>query len=242
MTCFALRPGLDPAALANMFASAGRLQIVDFLRPDCATALLKELAGSRDWRLAFNDGERILDFREADVAAWPPEKKMALARAVTLGGRDRFQYCYETIRLPGKEGGSGSSAPRLLQRFVEFLCSPEIIEFMRQVTGADDITFADTHASRYKPGHFLTTHDDKMDDMGRRAAYVLNLTPRWRPDWGGLLLFYDSRGNVVRGFAPAFNSLNIFKVPQPHSVSWVTPLAAQPRYAVTGWLRAGEPG
>ena len=59
---------------------------------------------------------------------------------------------------------------------------------------------------------------------------------------GGLLLFYDSRGNVVRGYTPGFNMLNIFKVPQPHSVSWVTPLAANPRYAVTGWLRAGKPG
>jgi Rps23 Pro-64 3,4-dihydroxylase Tpa1-like proline 4-hydroxylase len=78
--------------------------------------------------------------------------------------------------------------------------------------------------------------------MGRRAAYVLNLTPEWRPDWGGLLQFYDAMGNVSRAFTPGFNVLNIFRVPQPHSVSWVTPLAAAPRYAVTGWLRAAAPG
>mgnify|MGYP003633283641 CR=1 FL=1 len=241
MMRFALQPELDPAVLAKMFGAAGRLQVTDFLHPDSAAALLKDLAACREWRLAVNQGDRILDFREEDVAAWSAEKRAALDRAVILGGRDRFQYRYETIRLPKEGDPSGSGAPPLLKQFVEFLCSSEIMAFMRQVTGADDIAFADAHASRYKSGHFLTTHDDEMEDMGRRAAYVLNLTPRWRPDWGGLLQFYDSRGNVVRGFTPAFNSLNIFKVPQPHSVSWVTPLAAHPRYAVTGWLRAGEP-
>jgi len=67
---------------------------------------------------------------------------------------------------------------------------------------------------------------------------VLNLTPDWRPDWGGLLQFFDKRGDVFRAFTPRFNVLNLFRVPQPHNVSWVTPLAGAPRYAVTGWMRA----
>jgi len=45
-------------------------------------------------------------------------------------------------------------------------------------------------------------------------------------------------GNVTRAFTPGFNILNLFRVPQPHSVSWVNDLAPSPRYAVTGWLRA----
>ena len=241
MTRFALQPGLDPVALARIFAAAGRLQVVDFLREDCAAALFQELSKNTRWRLAINKGDQILDFRETDVAAWPADKKAAIERAVALGGRHGFQFRYETIRLPQADE-DGEGAPPMLTRFTEFLCSPEMVAFMRTLTGADDIAFADAHASRYRPGHFLTTHDDRMEDMGRRAAYVLNLTPQWRPDWGGLLLFYDSRGNVVRGYTPGFNMLNIFKVPQPHSVSWVTPLAAHPRYAVTGWLRAGKPG
>ena len=90
----------------------------------------------------------------------------------------------------------------------------------------------DGHASRYAPGQFLTTHDDHIEAKSRRAAYVMNLTPRWRPDWGGLLLFYDRLGNVTRGYTPGFNMLNLFAVPQAHAVSWVTPLAAVPRFRV----------
>ena len=235
---FELRQGLDVADLAARFRESGRLQILDFLAADPARKLYDVLAASPDWKLAINKGEEILHFDEAAIAAWPPERQATLNRAVAMGGRYGFQFRYETIRLPKESDNTGSEAIAALQELTHFLSAPEMVAFMRTLTGAADIAFADAHASRYKPGHFLTTHDDKSDTMGRRAAYVLNLTPKWRPDWGGMLLFYDNLGNVIRGFTPGFNTLNIFRVPQAHSVSWVTPLAGQPRYAVTGWLRA----
>ena len=37
---------------------------------------------------------------------------------------------------------------------------------------------------------------------------------------------------------PRFNALNVFAVPQPHSVSIVSPFAVGARYSVTGWLLA----
>ncbi|HWT11475.1 MAG TPA: 2OG-Fe(II) oxygenase family protein [Allosphingosinicella sp.] len=240
MSSFVLKAGLDPEALAEAFARDGRLQIVDFLRHDGALALFRELVASKEWRLAVNRGEAVEDHGEAELAAWPAERRAAFDRAVEEAGRHAFQFRYDTIRLPEYGTGSGQVAPPLLSRFVDFLSSPELVDFMRTVTGSVEIAFADGHASRYRSGHFLTAHDDSQVDMGRRAAYVLNLTPQWRPDWGGILQFYDSRGNVERGFTPAFNVLNVFLVPQPHSVSWVTPLAGAPRYAVTGWLRAGK--
>ena len=238
MSDFLLRPGLDPAALAADFARDTRLQIERFLRHDGAMALLRALAESDEWRLAVNRGEQVEDHDAAELASWTAEQRDALDRAVVSGGRHGFQVRYETIRLPEYGTGAPQTPPPLLRAFVDFLCAPGQIAFMRALTGAADIAFADGHASRYTSGHFLTAHDDLNGPKDRRAAYVLNLTPQWRPDWGGALLFYDERGNIVRGFTPAFNTLNIFRVPQPHSVAWVTPLAGAPRYAVTGWLRA----
>lgn len=242
MSRFVLRPGLDAAAFASEFAREGRLQVVNFLRHDSAIALFRELAASNSWRLALNKGEEVLDHSEAELAAWPAERRAALERAVVEGGRSAFQFRYDTIRLPEYGSGWEEGAAPLLREFSDFLCTPDMVEFMRTLTGAADIGFADAHASRYREGHFLTAHDDLNQGMGRRAAYVLNLSPQWRPDWGGILQFYDERGNVVRGFTPAFNALNIFRVPQSHSVSWVTPLAGAARYAVTGWLRTGARG
>ena len=41
------------------------------------------------------------------------------------------------------------------------MSSPAVIEFMRTLVGDARIDFADAHASRYQPGHFLTAHDDE---------------------------------------------------------------------------------
>jgi SM-20-related protein len=112
-----------------------------------------------------------------------------------------------------------------------------VVDFLRVVTGKKGIDFADAQATAYGPGHFLTAHDDEVAGKQRHAAYVFNLTPVWRVDWGGLLLFHGADGHVSRGFTPSFNALNIFAVPQPHSVSMVAPFAANRRYSVTGWLR-----
>lgn len=228
---FQIETGFDVAALARQFAANGRLQIVNFLTRDSADAFYDQLVRSDGWRLTVNRGEVIHDFDLGEIARWPTERVKLLDTAVESGGRFGFQFRYDVIR-------TGDSAPPLLSKFAEFLSSPDMLEFMRTLTAAPDIAFADAHASRYRSGHFLTTHDDAVDSMGRRSAYVLNLSPGWRPDWGGLLQFYDRMGNVSRAYTPGYNVLNIFRVPQAHSVSWVTPLAPNPRYAVTGWLRA----
>ena len=44
---------------------------------------------------------------------------------------------------------------------------------------------------------------------------------------------------VVDTFVPLWNSLSLFRVPQPHVVSLVAPWAGSPRYSITGWFRRG---
>ena len=228
---FEIDPGLDVEALGRAFAEHGRLQVGQFLTPESAQALYGELSSSNAWKLTVNRGEEIHNFDLSAMAQWSERQHELLEQAATMGGRFGFQFRYDVIRLDDKSTG-------LIAEFRDFMSSPAVVEAMRAITGASDIAFADAHASRYTAGHFLTTHDDRIDTMGRRAAYVMNLTPEWRPDWGGLLQFFDRRGDVVRAFTPGFNLLNLFRVPQAHNVSWVTPLAAAPRYAITGWLRA----
>jgi Rps23 Pro-64 3,4-dihydroxylase Tpa1-like proline 4-hydroxylase len=131
----------------------------------------------------------------------------------------------------------------LLARFAEFLTSPEMLALVRRLTGRDDIAFADGRATRYREGHFLTTHDDDVSVKHRVAAYVVGLTHAWRAEWGGRLQFLDGEGHVAKGFVPRFNALNLLAVPQPHLVSPVTalagPLAAS--FSVTGWFRSAGP-
>ena len=233
---FALNPRLDPKAFATDFAASGRLHIPAFLDPDCAEAFHRQLRERQDWSLIVNQGERSFDLDRAAQAAMTAEQRAALDEAVHAGARYGFQYRYEAIRVPDETEARAASADPVLA-FAAFLSSPSVVEFLRQVTGKTGIDFADAQATAYGPGHFLTAHDDAIEGKNRHAAYVFNLTHNWRADWGGLLLFHGDDGHVERAFTPSFNALNLFAVPQPHSVSLVAPFAANRRYSVTGWLR-----
>ena len=139
-------------------------------------------------------------------------------------------------------GGQASpAAPALLADLHRRFNSPEFVAFARALTGDDRIAYVDAQATRFLPGHFLNRHSDQLDRAGRLYAYVLNLCPRWRVEWGGLLQFLDDEGDVTETLTPGFNTLNLFRVPQPHAVSMVSPFAGAPRLSITGWWRAFPP-
>jgi len=233
---FELNPRLDAARLAKRYRGDGRIHIPDFLRADCAEAFSQSLRTRDDWRLVINQADKTFDLDRAAQAALGKEQREALDLAIFAAARYGFQFQYEAIRVPDSEV-ERSRLDDPLARFASFLSSPEVVELLRRTTGKPGIDFADAQATAYGPGHFLTAHDYEVAGKNRQAAYVFNLTPAWRIDWGGLLLFHGEDGHVDRAFTPSFNALNIFAVPQPHSVSMVTPFAASRRYSVTGWLR-----
>ncbi|MDP1027510.1 2OG-Fe(II) oxygenase family protein [Sphingomonas sp. KR1UV-12] len=233
---FRLNPQLDADALHAAYARDGRVRIADFLNVSDAEALRRHLTGRTDWRQVMNSGDKVFELDRPTLAAMDAAKRDALDDAVMAGARAGFQYRYETVRVAdGVAERAAAGDP--LNAFAEWMSGAEALAFLRAVTGAADAVFADAQATAYAPGDFLTAHDDGVAGKDRRAAYVFGLNPRWRPEWGGLLLFHDGADRVA-GVSPAFNTLDLLAVPQPHSVSQVTRAAPSRRYAVTGWLRA----
>lgn len=237
---FALDPRLDRDELARQFSRTERIHIPNFLRQEHADCLFRHLRARADWRLVFNRNEMLYELDRGAQAALTDEQRTQLDVAVYQCARRNFQFRYETIRVPDGDAERVEQGS-LLSEFARFLSSREVLEFFRHVTGGQDMEFADAQATAYGPGHFLTVHDDDVAGKNRRAAYVFNLTPEWRVDWGGLLMFHGPDGHVDHALAPRFNALNIFNVPQPHSVSYVAPFVPYRRYAVTGWLRTSMP-
>jgi SM-20-related protein len=231
-----LNPGLDAAALAGDFARHHRLHIPGLLTTDSAQRLQRGLAQETDYSIAIMTPQGAQYAKPAALAQ--PD----LMRQVQIGAFNRahdglFSFLYDVHTIT-QTGDAYPAADHYLRGVTDFLEGTAFLEFCRTVTGLHDIAFADAQATRYRPGHFLTLHDDNVPEQKRLAAYVLNLTPRWRPEWGGLLLFLDGEGHVEQGFTPAFNALNIFTVPQRHVVTQVAPFADEPRLSITGWLRA----
>lgn len=230
-----INPALDATELAQAFSVHGRVQIPAFLDPADAEALFGQLRYREDWIQVVNSGEKLFELSRQTRAEMSDDQRSALDVAVYAGARNGFQFRYETIRVPDDQPSRDASDDPLAV-LATFLSSDPARELLRTVTAEPDITFADAQATAYAPGDFLTAHDDAVAGKRRKAAYVFGLTPQWRPEWGGLLLFHDDE-RVAEGFVPAFNTLNLFRVPQRHSVSEVSRAAPYRRYSVTGWLR-----
>ncbi len=240
---FRLNPNIDVAEMRERFARDQRVRIQPFLDVDTAAALHGHLRTHGGWKQVVNSGDKVFEIDRATRAAMSADQVAALDEAVRHGARTGFQYRYETLRLTDgnikSAGAASDGAISPIAGFTQWMSTDPVRSLVRTVTGCSDIAFADGQATAYAPGDFLTGHDDEVTGKRRRAAYVLGLTPTWRVEWGGLLLFHRQDGGV-EGAAPGFNSIDLFAVPQLHSVSQVTPSAAYRRYAITGWMRAQD--
>ena len=125
-----------------------------------------------------------------------------------------------------------------LAAFADWLSQGEPRAFLREVIGAPGVRFADAQGTAYSPGDFLTGHNDAVEGKNRFAAYVLGLTPVWREEWGGLLMFHPGEDGEGRFLVPGLNRLSLFAVGQQHSVSLVSKASPVRRYSITGWLRS----
>ena len=233
--------GLTPVAYRPVLRKFGRLHLPGVLNPADALALTRQVANAQGWRRTIHMGPgQDYDMPMAEFLALSQAEQADLERRVHASARDAFRYMFDTVRM-GQDALMGEVLDTGLDEVRRFLNSDAFLGFARDLTGDDRIVYADCMATRYLPGHFLTAHDDEAPGRDRLYAYVLNLTARWRADWGGMLLFLDEADHVAEGYMPAFNSLNIFKVPQRHDGDGVAPFAGEPRLAITGWLRARTP-
>lgn len=236
---FHLSSSLDREAIRASFSEHGYAHIPNVLPSENAKRLHKGMIEKTPWSLAFNDRGKHIDLSAAQLTTMPKQSVNQLQQAIYASARNNFQYCYSSYPIYDAYE-AGQNPGHILHSFYEWMNGEEFLGFAREATGFDDISFVDAQATRYMPGHFLTTHDDAVEGKNRRAAYVFNFTSEWNVDWGGYLLLLDEAGNVRRGFVPSFNTLNLLAVPQRHNVSLVAPFAGGMRLSVSGWLRYGE--
>lgn len=233
-------PALDPTAMTSAFKTFGRLHIPGFLAPAAARALHNLLASETLWMCSTTAEGTVVDVPVELLAVLPPAEHNRFLLQAHAEARRGFHYMFDSVRISTdiEKGRLVSPGYRALY---DFLNGPGFLGFIRALTGDARPNHVDAQATRYQPGHYLTEHDDSNVSRGRLYAYVLNLTPEWRTDWGGLLTFIDEDGHISEAYRPAFNALNIFRVPQPHAVTYVAPFAAGSRLSVTGWIRDDGP-
>ncbi|QHL90406.1 hypothetical protein GVO57_05585 [Sphingomonas changnyeongensis] len=234
-----LNPQLDLPGLKTAFARDRRVQIRDFLTRDSAQSIAQLLAEETPWGLSWQagaDGPHKLR-REQMAGLDPSTMQRTWQKLNHAAATGQFAFIYSQYQMYDavRDGWSASAAH---DGIVAALNGPDIIALMRDVTGIGQISWCDAQATHFGAGQFLTVHQDVNENEDWLVAYVLNLcTHEWHPDWGGYLNFFNDDGDIVAGFRPRFNALNIFAVPQHHHVSYLPGYAPAGRFAITGWFR-----
>jgi len=217
----------------------GRVQLSNFLPSDAALSLAKQLEIA-PWDLHFNEGGQPKRIPYSVIDEMAASERDGIFAAITQRAQVRPEFFSDTYHITERYlSGENTNGP--LAQVHGLLNSERGLSALRGLVNDERVAYVDVFGARYRAGQFLAPHTDLIPGEERLFAYVLNLSPRWHVHWGGQLLFFDDQGVVTAGFSPRFGALNIFKVPQIHSVSVVAPFAAVPRFSISGWLHAKHP-
>jgi len=210
----------------------GYLRISNFLEIEFADKIFDCLTTTLEWDLACLIGSVPQTFKGVKNI---DKLENEIQQKLISQTKQPFQFVYNTYMMV--TGYIEKRNPGLYLNYVlEWLNSKETKDYFKILTQNDSLVKINAQATRYLPGHYLTQHNDENIDEGRIYAYVIGLSKNWNPDWGGLLHILDTKGEIKKTMIPEYNSLSIFKVPQNHFVSMVTPFAQEQRLAITGWL------
>ncbi|MFQ5609166.1 MAG: 2OG-Fe(II) oxygenase [Woeseiaceae bacterium] len=233
-----LNPELNTGDLATQFAEDDRLRIENLFDADVAERMREACRNDVPWEyLSFLDGQNVI-VPAADFEALQPAQLQEFHQKLAHGASKGVGFFYCGYKIQRAQTDSQNKNLQFLHSIFNYLNSDEMLQFVMDVTGRDDLKSADAQFTRYTPGQFLTRHRDDPKAEERRIAYVISLTKNWHPDWGGLLQFYEEDGTTRDTWAPKFNSISLFDVHHIHSVSYVTPFAMEQRLSLTGWFRA----
>jgi Rps23 Pro-64 3,4-dihydroxylase Tpa1-like proline 4-hydroxylase len=236
---FALNDALDRKRLHRLFLKKSRIEVRNFLAPSSAITLFKYLNSAIHWRSIVVANEKLQELYPAVPGAQTAEEDSVLLAAAHAGAQTGFAATYDVTRIIGQPDRQEAIENPILARFEAFLNEAGFIGCVRELMAIDSIERCETHAMRFRSGHFVSFHEgtSSADQTGtRRGTFLLSLTPEWKPEWGGLLEFRSRDGSAIEGYVPRFNSLVLYSFPQGNWTSAVTGFAGGPRLAIAGTL------
>ena len=227
-----LNPELDVADLGARFRRDGHVRIGRVLTRG-APELFRYMESNEDWIQLVNHETGAHEIPWDEWCKPGASCRDEIEPGMFDRAKDEFQYSYAALRIPA--AGEHDENP-VLTALCDLMQGEAMQTMLEGITGLVAPSFTDGQVTAYGEGDFLTGHDDDLADSGRKVAFVLGLTPQWRLEWGGLLLFHEIGGVDCAGLIPQFNTLDLFAIPRYHSVSLVTRAAPRRRFSVTGWL------
>ena len=228
---------LNIEKLREEFKEKRSLEVLDFLNRGDADRMFDFLNGGMDetwWSASFLahdiDGCQPIHLRRI------PRNEIPIAKmeGAVLESFNSGSFSYYFDRTTSHATGCHC----LECQFKWFLHSPEVLNFIRTVSGEEVTKSQEVFSSRFVGSQFLSPHHDLNKG---KIGFVYSLTRDWKTQYGGNLhmMEYDYK-TVTRIVTPKYNRLTMFHIPSadgiPHFVSHVVPIVRTKRLSITGWF------
>jgi len=239
---FEINPNLDSDSLRDTFLKTKKVVVSNFLTEESATTLYNFFAKDmpEEWWKAsymnFESNSQEEGYGDVVFTERTPENKSLIKQKLIASQKEflngNFSYFFDRT-----DDDHVDVCTCVECEYRQFVASEEVLNWFSYLIDSEITSTGEFFASRFLPNHFLAPHHDH--EKGKIAT-VLNLSKKWKPEWGGCLHFMDeSYENVVRHVQPSFNKLSVFDIPSangiPHYVSHVVPMCKQGRISFTGW-------
>jgi Rps23 Pro-64 3,4-dihydroxylase Tpa1-like proline 4-hydroxylase len=232
-----LNPELDRKQLAAQWAAEGRVRIENIFDADVAERIHNTMKTKVPFRFVFHVDGKSETRTQQEMTSMSPEEARELHNKLMRGAARGIGFFYCGYMIGHRDDETGDEDLEFLNSIFDYVNGEEMMSFVSEITGYDDLKSAAAQYTRYTVGQFLTRHRDETENK-RRLAFVFGFTRNWHPDWGGLLQFYEEDGTPRDAWTPAFNTVSMFDIRHIHSVTYVAPYALEPRLSLTGWFRA----
>ncbi|MBE1298866.1 MAG: hypothetical protein GJ680_03005 [Alteromonadaceae bacterium] len=226
-----LNPFVDVAAARRDYRDFGWARITDILSNPFAEKVIQNIVKNVEFKNTFMLGEERLGFSDNELANLTGEKRQALFSQINKQASEGKGFVYGQVPLAAD---TLSDTHQALKTLLQWINEEDTVDMFKDITGLSQMAFAKCQVARFSQGQFLLKNTLKAENKNSQLGFILDLTPDWDTDWGGLLQLHSTNDMPASAFTPQFNSMIIFNASSAYSVTYLAPFIKYYKYCVMG--------
>lgn len=223
-----LNPYVDVVKSRRQYRDFNWSRLEDIFNASFAEKVIQDLVRNTEFEnVFFIDGEQFA-MTDAQLAGLPESNRNQLVKQIHDSASNGEGYLYS------KRTVINDSSANACSEVLKWLNSDETIELVTDITGLSDLSYALCDGVRFSKGQFLTDKANRITSKFEKIGFMLDFTPDWNINWGGLLHLHSVYEDSGVTFTPVFNNMILFDASFDYSVTYLANYIKYNRYSLMG--------
>ncbi|XOV78506.1 MAG: 2OG-Fe(II) oxygenase family protein [Aestuariibacter sp.] len=226
---------IDVVKARRDFRDFGWAEIADIWIKSFTESVIQNVVRNVKFLNCFRIAGEHTELSDEQLKALSGEQQQQLFQQIHTAASQGNGYLYARRAI---DDNSDKIDVGALHQAFAWLKSEATLDLIKDITGKQDIITVSCMATRFSQGQFITREKASDRDSANRLGFIIDLSPHWQSDWGGLLQLHSTSmaNEPASAFTPAFNSLLLFDAGRDFSLSYVAPFIKYYRYTLMGWF------